>query len=54
VGAAERHYAVANPKPFKWIKISDQILSSIKRFCTRTLETAEKQTEIIRTSESGH
>lgn len=44
----------ADPKPFRWTKTADQILSSIKRFCTRTLETARKQTKILQTSESGH
>ena len=43
-----------NPKPFRWTKSADDILASIKRFCTRTIQTAEKQKEIQRTSESGH
>lgn len=43
-----------NPKPFKWFKSADQILESIKRFCTRTLKTAERQAEIVANSESGH
>ena len=29
-----------NPKPFVWHKTADQILDSVARFCTRTLETA--------------
>ena len=28
-----------NPKPFVWHKTADQILDSVARFCTRTLET---------------
>jgi transposase len=44
----------ADPKPLKWTKSADDILASIKRFCLATLKTAETQTEIARTSESGH
>lgn len=44
----------ANPKPFRWTKSADDILAAIKRFCLRTIEIAEKQAEIIATSESGH
>jgi transposase len=44
----------ADPKPFKWTKSADDILASIKRFCLATLKTAEAQTEIAGTSESGH
>ena len=44
----------ANPPPFRWTKSVDDILATIKRFCLRTLETAERQKEIIKTSESGH
>jgi transposase len=40
----------ADPKPFRWTKSADDILASIQRFCTRTLETHGLQ----RTSESGH
>jgi hypothetical protein len=29
-----------DPKPFLWHKTADQILDSVARFCTRTLETA--------------
>ena len=32
-----------NPKPFRWTKSADQILASIKRFCTKTNQTAESQ-----------
>ncbi len=42
------------PKPFRWTKSADDILASIKRFCLTTLKIANKQTEIIKTSESGH
>ncbi len=44
----------ADPRPFRWTKSADDILATIKRFCLRTLDTAEKQTKIIETSESGH
>lgn len=44
----------ADPKPFRWTKSADDILASIKRFCLRTLKAAENQTQIMRTSESGH
>jgi transposase len=44
----------ANPKPFVWTKSADDILATIKRFCLRTLKTAETHTEIGKTSESGH
>ena len=44
----------ADPRPFRWTKSADDILDTIKRFCLRTLDTAQRQTEIIRTSESGH
>ncbi len=44
----------ANPKPFVWTKSADDILASIKRFCLATLKTAEIQTQIGKTSESGH
>ena len=37
----------ADPKPFRWTKTADDILASIQRFCTKTLQ-------IKRTSESGH
>ncbi len=44
----------ADPRPFRWTKSADDILATIKRFCLRTLETAERQMKIIKTSESGH
>ena len=44
----------ADPRPFRWTKSADDILAAIKRFCLRTLETAANQTEIIKTSETGH
>ena len=43
-----------DPKPFRWTKSADDILAAIKRFCLRTLETAEIQSKLCRTSESGH
>ena len=30
-----------DPKPFRWHRTADEILASIKRFCLRTLETAQ-------------
>ena len=54
---AIRHYidtVNADPRPFRWTKSADDILATIKRFCLRTLDTAQRQTEIIRTAESGH
>ncbi len=44
----------ADPRPFQWTKSADDILATIKRFCLRTLETAERQMKITKTSESGH
>ena len=44
----------ADPRPFRWTKSADHILATIKRFCLRTLETAERQRKIIKTSKSGH
>lgn len=44
----------ADPRPFRWTKSAEDILSTIKRFCLRTLQVVQHQTEIIRTSESGH
>lgn len=40
----------ADPKPFRWTKSADEILASIKRFCTRTLESQGWS----RTSDPGH
>ena len=42
----------ADPKPFSWTKSADDILASIKRFCLKTLSTAQAQ--IAANSESGH
>ena len=42
-----------NPKPFKWTKSADDILGAIQRFCLRTIEIAEQQAKIMRTSEIG-
>ena len=44
----------ANPKPFIWTKSANEILASIKRFCLATRKTAQLQTQIGQTSESGH
>ena len=44
----------ANPRPFRWTKSADDILATIKRFCLRTLDAAERQHELIKTSESEH
>ena len=43
-----------DPKPFRWTTSANQILASIKRFCIRTIQTAESQKKIEQTSESGH
>lgn len=43
-----------NPRPFRWTKSPDDILTSIKRFCLATLKTAQKQAQIIKISRSGH
>lgn len=51
------HYIAAtnaDPKPFLWTKSADDILATIKRFCTTTLKTAQTQILICKTSESGH
>src|ERR671914_168304 len=42
------------PKPFHWTRSADDILASIQRFCTRTLDAAHEQTTMGTTSESGH
>lgn len=44
----------AHPRPFIWTKSADAILASIKRFCLATLKTAQIQSQIGKTSESGH
>ncbi len=43
----------ANPRPFRWTRSADDILATIKRFCLRTLDTAECQKKISKTWESG-
>lgn len=43
-----------DPRPFRWTKSADDILSTIKRFCLATLQIAERQNEMAQTSESGH
>ena len=53
---AIRHYidtVNANPRPFRWTKSADDILATVERFCLRTLDTAARQREIIKTSEAG-
>ena len=35
----------SNPRPFRWTKSADDILATIRRFCLRTLDTAERQKE---------
>ena len=55
--AAIEHYIASvneDPRPFRWTKSADSILATIKRFCLRTLEIAERQNLINTTSESGH
>ena len=44
----------AHPKPLVWTKSADAILASIKRFCLATLRTAQIQSQIHKTSKSGH
>ena len=44
----------ANPRPFRWTRSADNILATVKRFCLRTLDTAERQKKISKTSESRH
>jgi transposase len=43
-----------NPRPFRWTKSADDILAAIKRFCLTTIEIADRQARLIKTSESGH
>jgi transposase len=43
-----------DPNPFRWTRSADAILTSIQRFCTRTLDAAHQQTIMGTTSESGH
>ena len=43
-----------DPKPFRWTSSADDILASIQRFCTRTLDAAHEQTIMGTTSVSGH
>ena len=31
--------AIAEPKPFRWIKSADDILAAVQRFCQRTLQS---------------
>ena len=41
----------ADPKPFRWTKSADDILTSIERFCVRNTPSSA---ETARTSDSGH
>lgn len=43
-----------HPRPFRWTKSADDILASIKRFCLTTMQIADRQAQLIKTSESGH
>jgi hypothetical protein len=43
-----------DPRPFRWTKSADDILASVKRFCLTTMQIADNQAQIIKTSESGH
>ena len=55
--AAIEHYIAtvnAEPRPFRWTKSANDIVATIKRFCLRTLETADRQNIINKTSESEH
>ena len=38
----------ANPRPFRWTKSADDILATIRCFCLRTLDAAERQKKIIK------
>ena len=59
--AAIEHYIAtvnAEPRPFRWTQSANDIVATIKRwnteFCLRTLETADRQNIINKTSESEH
>ena len=55
--AAIEHYIAtvnAEPRPFRWTQSATDIVATIKRFCLRTLETADRQNIINKTSESEH
>ena len=43
-----------HPRPFRWTKSADDILASIKRFCLTTMKIADRQAQLIKTSESRH
>ena len=43
-----------DPKPFRWLRSADDILTSIQRFCTTTLDAAHQHSTMGTTSESGH
>src|SRR5919205_362105 len=44
----------AEPKPFRWVKSADDILTSIRRFCLRTLGAVTPDEALARTSGAGH
>jgi transposase len=44
----------ADPKPFRWVKAADEILTSVKRFCLQTLGEATPEQALPRTSGAGH
>ena len=43
----------ADPRAFQGTKSADDILATIKRFCLRTLDTAQRQQQLVKTSETG-
>lgn len=43
-----------DPTPFRWTKSADDILGAIKRFCLTTMDIADRQAQLVKTSESGH
>jgi len=48
------HHHNRDPKPFVWHKTADQILDSVARFRTRTLDSAHSRTGTPMTSQDGH
>lgn len=45
----EHNTVNANPRFFGWTKSADDILVTINRVCLHTLETAQRQHELIKT-----
>jgi transposase len=43
-----------NATPFRWVKTADEILASIARFATRTLQTHPERSNIEEISDPGH